>query len=134
MKFNNKLYELRKQEGFSQDELGSKLNVSRQTVSKWELGETTPELEKLIALSDLFHISLDELVLDVKKNESDNANVKAESSDKYSLSKLIERITTEKNKIASKKVLKIVLIIIAIVFAIDITSMIIYFLFHGIPS
>lgn len=134
MKFNSKLYELRKQEGLSQDELGSKLHVSRQTVSKWELGETTPELEKLVALSDLFHISLDELVLDVKNNEPDNASVKTETSEKYSINKLIEKIVTERNKKASRKVLKIVLIIIAIVLAIDIISMIIYFLLYGIPS
>lgn len=104
------------------------------TVSKWELGETTPELEKLVALSDLFHISLDELVLDVKNNESDNDNVKTESSEKYSLSKLIVKIVTEKNRKTSRKVFKIVLIIIGIVFAIDFISMIIYFLLHGIPS
>ena len=64
MEFNNKLYELRKQKGFSQEELANRLNVSRQTVSKWEVGDSTPDMEKLIAISDLFGISLDELVLD----------------------------------------------------------------------
>ena len=63
MEFNHKLYELRKQKGLSQEELANKLNVSRQTVSKWELGDSTPDMEKLIGLSDLFDISLDELVL-----------------------------------------------------------------------
>ena len=38
MEFNNKLYELRKQKGFSQEELANRLNVSRQTISKWEVG------------------------------------------------------------------------------------------------
>ena len=46
MKFNEKLINLRKQKGLSQEELGYKLNVTRQTVSKWELGETTPEINK----------------------------------------------------------------------------------------
>lgn len=64
MEFNNKLYELRKQKGFSQEELANRLNVSRQTVSKWEVGDSTPDMEKLVAMSDLFGISLDELVLD----------------------------------------------------------------------
>ena len=59
MEFNNKLYELRKQKGFSQEELASRLNVSRQTVSKWEVGESTPDMEKLVAISALFEISLD---------------------------------------------------------------------------
>ena len=43
MKFNEKLINLRKKAGLSQEELGYKLNVTRQTVSKWELGQTTPE-------------------------------------------------------------------------------------------
>ena len=55
---------LRKNKGLSQEELGNKLNVARQTVSKWELGETTPEMDKLEELSDLFEISIDELVKD----------------------------------------------------------------------
>ena len=62
MEFNNKLYELRKQKGFSQEELANRLNVSRQTISKWEVGESTPDMEKLVAISDLFEVSLDELV------------------------------------------------------------------------
>lgn len=62
MNFNEKLTELRKSRGFSQEELGYKLDVTRQTVSKWELGQTTPEMEKLIELSKLFEISADELL------------------------------------------------------------------------
>lgn len=64
LKFNEKLIKLRKAAGLSQEELGNKLNVARQTVSKWELGETTPEMDKLEELSDLFEISIDELVKD----------------------------------------------------------------------
>ena len=48
MEFNNRLYELRKQKGFSQEELANRLNVSRQTISKWEVGESTPDMEKLV--------------------------------------------------------------------------------------
>lgn len=62
MTFNEKIMELRKAKGFSQEELGYKLNVTRQTVSKWETGQTTPEMDKLIELSKLFGISIDELV------------------------------------------------------------------------
>lgn len=64
MKFNEKLIKLRKAAGLSQEELGNKLNVARQTVSKWELGETTPEMDKLEELSNIFEISIDELVKD----------------------------------------------------------------------
>ena len=62
MTFQEQLITLRKQQGLSQEQLGSKLGVTRQTVSKWELGITTPEMDKLMLLSDLFQISIDELV------------------------------------------------------------------------
>lgn len=47
MKFSEKLTELLPSRGWSQEQLGERLGVTRQTVSKWELGSTTPELEKL---------------------------------------------------------------------------------------
>lgn len=62
MTFAEKLTELRRQKGWSQEELGYKLGVTRQTVSKWELGTTTPEMEKLAAMSELFGITTDELI------------------------------------------------------------------------
>lgn len=71
MKFNEKLIELRKKEGLSQEELGNKLNVTRQTVSKWELGQTTPEMEKLVEMSKIFNISVDELVNDIEISNSE---------------------------------------------------------------
>lgn len=58
----NRLYELRKQHGLSQDELADKLNVSRQAVSKWERSESSPDTDNLIALAKLYGISLDELL------------------------------------------------------------------------
>ena len=64
MKFNEKLMSLRRKAGLSQEELGEKLNVTRQTISKWELGQTTPEMEKLKEMSNLFQISVDELLSD----------------------------------------------------------------------
>ena len=60
MEFHNKLYNLRKQKVLSQEELANRLNVSRQTISKWEVGDSTPDMEKLIAISDMFEISLDD--------------------------------------------------------------------------
>ncbi|MDF2802060.1 MAG: hypothetical protein K0S61_1963 [Anaerocolumna sp.] len=60
--FGNRLMSLRKGKGLSQEELGNQAGVSRQTVSKWELNQTTPEMDKLGLLGDIFNISLDELV------------------------------------------------------------------------
>ena len=67
MKFNEKLIELRKKAGLSQEELGYKLNVTRQTVSKWELGQTTPDMDKLTELSKIFNVSVDELVNEAER-------------------------------------------------------------------
>jgi len=58
----DKLIELRKKQGLSQDELADKLSVSRQAISKWERAESLPDTENLIALSKLYEVSLDELV------------------------------------------------------------------------
>ena len=52
---------LRRKNGLSQEQLAEKLGVSRQTVSKWETGASTPELDKLRALSEFFRVSMDEL-------------------------------------------------------------------------
>lgn len=62
MKFDEQLMQLRKRHGLSQEELGCRLGVTRQTVSKWEMGQTTPEMEKLAALSRIFSVSIDALV------------------------------------------------------------------------
>ena len=62
MKFNEKLIMLRKQHNLSQEQVAEKLGVARQTISKWELGETTPEMDKLIMISELYNITLDELM------------------------------------------------------------------------
>ncbi len=62
MCFAENLIALRRSRNWSQEELGAQLGVSRQTVSKWELGQTTPELEKLVAMAELFQISIDSLV------------------------------------------------------------------------
>lgn len=62
MKLNERLYELRKSNNWSQEELAEKMEVSRQTISKWESGKATPELNKLVKLAELYKITLDELV------------------------------------------------------------------------
>ena len=99
MEFNNKLYELRKQKGFSQEELANRLNVSRQTVSKWEVGDSTPDMEKLIAISDLFGISLDELVLN-KTPEPAPAPQPAKSE---LYTDIKEKVLTDENRKKAKK-------------------------------
>ena len=57
----HKIKELRETAGLSQEQLAEKIGVSRQAISKWEGGLSTPELDKLKALSECFQISIDEL-------------------------------------------------------------------------
>lgn len=62
MKFEDKLKILRKANNLSQEELSERLNLSRQAVAKWESGQTYPDIENLIKLSDLFHVTIDSIV------------------------------------------------------------------------
>ena len=62
MTLAEKILSLRTEKGMSQDSLAEKLEVSRQSVSKWETGQSTPDLDKIIRLADLFGVSVDELV------------------------------------------------------------------------
>lgn len=64
MKFGDKLILLRKKNGLSQEELASKLNVSRQSVSKWESNNTYPETDKIIQICNLFDCRMDDLIND----------------------------------------------------------------------
>lgn len=61
MEIGKKIMNLRKKNGFSQEELAEKVGVARQTISKWELGETSPDLRQAKELSKIFNVSLDEL-------------------------------------------------------------------------
>ena len=74
MELYEKLYELRRASGMSQEELAEKLGVSRQAVSKWESGATQPELPKLIELSKIYQVSVDALLsLEHAKEQQDRS-------------------------------------------------------------
>ena len=61
MNISEKILMLRKKEGLSQESLAEKLNITRQTVSNWESGQTTPDIMQAKALAEIFKISLDDL-------------------------------------------------------------------------
>ena len=65
----DKIIRLRKQNGWSQEELAERMHVSRQAVSKWEAAQTTPDLEKILMLSKLFGVSTDYLLKDELEQE-----------------------------------------------------------------
>ena len=89
MIFKEKLLELRKQKGWSQEELGNNLDVSRQTISKWESGQSTPEMEKLVKISEIFEISLDELIIGIKNEVKDSVEENKDDKPKKSKIKIV---------------------------------------------
>lgn len=69
MNIGEKLFELRKQKNLSQEEVAYKLNVTRQTISKWETNQSTPDLDKILPICELFEISTEELLTGKKEEE-----------------------------------------------------------------
>lgn len=79
MNLSEKIFELRKANNLSQEQLAEKIGVSRQSISKWESGETTPELERLVELSTAFNVTTDYLL---KPSEVDRLTIKTETLEK----------------------------------------------------
>lgn len=79
MNFSEKIFSLRKSRELTQEQLAEKLNVSRQSISKWESGQAMPELEKVIAISELFAVTTDYLL---KPSEIDELSAKTELLEK----------------------------------------------------
>ena len=86
MDLGSKILELRKKQQLSQEKLGEKVGVTRQTISNWELNETLPDTKQLIALSQALLISIDELVGNNTQNLIEQKVEKVE-----------EKITTNNN-------------------------------------
>ena len=109
MKLGKKILELRKKKGFSQEELGERINVTRQTISNWELGETSPNPEQLKLLSKELNISIDELL------DNDIKNV------------LVEKVSnTEKLSGLILKILKGIIIFVVSCFVLLLVYSIVY--------
>ncbi len=73
-----RLFEYRKANGYSQEELAAKIGVSRQAISKWERGESSPDTENLIALSRLYNVTIDEMINSTEKAKK--SDIKTDSN------------------------------------------------------
>lgn len=85
MTLGNRLYEMRKAKGLSQENVAEMLGVTRQTVSKWETDQSTPDFDKIIPLCRLYEISTEEL-LTGKRQESENtgySNTESNTDDRF---------------------------------------------------
>lgn len=106
IKIANRLQELRKKNGYSQEELADELGVSRQAVSKWERGDASPDTDNLIALSKIYNVTLDELINgqdEYKINENEYEDFKKEQYSKYVKSDDEEDDDDDKNLTPTQK-------------------------------
>lgn len=109
MTLGEKIFELRKKCGLSQEQLGEKINVTRQTISNWELGETSPNPEQLKLLSKELNVSIDELL------DNDIQSV------------LVEKVSnTEKLAGLVLKILKWLGIVFVVLLIIDVLALILF--------
>lgn len=79
MDLSKRIYALRKANGMSQEQLAEKMNISRQSISKWESGESLPDIDKLPELSRIFNVTIDSLLM---QNEVDELKFRPEMIEK----------------------------------------------------
>ncbi|MDE6727812.1 MAG: helix-turn-helix domain-containing protein, partial [Oscillospiraceae bacterium] len=92
----DKLIQLRKRSGMSQEELAEKMNVSRQAVSKWEGAQSIPDLDKILQLSELYGVTTDYLLKDSVENEEFIGKDAAENVRKVTLEEANEYLALRK--------------------------------------
>ena len=84
MTLKNRLVQFRKNAGLSQEDVAEKLDVTRQTVSKWETGQSSPDLDKVLPLCELYNITPDELLRgDEARSEESNDSADTDSKINY---------------------------------------------------
>ncbi len=130
MTFGEKLAKLRKEENYTQEQLAELLDVSRQSVSKWESDISYPETTKLIELGKMFSCSMDYLLKDdITEKNGETIGAMNEKTEEIK-----SKVINEKNKKRYKNSIKIGTRIISLLIIIDIISFIIYYLIFGLPN
>lgn len=107
MNLGERIYKLRTEKNLSQGDLAERLEVSRQSISKWENNNAVPDLEKIIALSEIFEVSLDELVKGKKVTEETGAYIPREQK--------TENATTVEQNFPPRKIAGIILFCMAFI-------------------
>lgn len=112
--FSKNLKTLRKQKGFSQEELASRLHVVRQTISKWEKNLSVPDADTLIRLAEILEVSVSELL--GSKIENENGNVTNDVAEQ--LSRINEQLAMKNRR--SRRIWKTIVIILATIFLLSV--------------
>ena len=123
MTIADRIQSLRKQKGMSQEELADKIGVSRQAVSKWESEQSTPDLDKVVIMSELFEVTTDYLLKGIEPVAVNDHKTMADVVD--------EKILNEKNGRRAKSILKWVLIGLGAFLTMDVISLIVFLLLNG---
>lgn len=110
--FGENLKTLRKQKGFSQEELATRLHVVRQTISKWEKNLSVPDADTLIRLAEILEVSVSELLGGKIENENTASDVAEQ------LSRINEQLAIKNRR--SRRIWKIVAIVLAVIVLINI--------------
>lgn len=101
----DRLQKFRKQNGYSQEELADMLNVSRQAVSKWECGESSPDTENLIALAKIYNVTIDQLINgnSATYNKEDTNGVTTASSQSQNTNNTNGKVEDEYSNLSAKQ-------------------------------
>lgn len=125
MNVADRIQNLRKIKGISQEQLAEAIGVSRQAVSKWESEQSTPDLEKIVLMSDFFDVTTDYLLKGIEAaNEKEHMTV-GDAID--------SKILTETNGSRMKIILRYALYVLIGVVAVDLLSFLIYVIIFGLP-
>jgi putative transcriptional regulator len=121
--FNENLKAIRKAKGLSQEELAVRLNVVRQTISKWEKGISVPDADMLIKIAEVFEIFVSELLGAKLDNEADTNNIAEQ------LSRINEQLAIKNRR--AHRILKIVVGVIITIIVINILLVIVGMISYG---
>ena len=125
MNVADRIQNLRKIKGISQEQLAEAIGVSRQAVSKWESEQSTPDLEKIVLMSDFFDVTTDYLLKGIEPTNEIKHMTVGDVID--------NKILTDKNGKRMKIILKYVLYVFIGVMAVDLLAFIIYVIIYGLP-
>lgn len=126
MNISDRIQTLRKAKGMSQEQLADAVGVSRQAVSKWESEQASPDLDKVVIMSELFDVTTDYILKGIEPVEVQDHKTMADVID--------QKILTENNGQRAKTVFKYALIGLGVIFAIDFIVFVIYVLANGLPT
>ncbi len=126
MNISDRIQTLRKAKGMSQEQLADAVGVSRQAVSKWESEQASPDLDKVVIMSELFDVTTDCILKGIEPVEVQDHKTMADVID--------QKILTENNGQRAKTVFKYALIGLGVIFAIDFIVFVIYILANGLPT